>query len=149
VAYFFSTYGDQAGKITRGIQIETPSLSLDMNTAIPFGLILTELLSNALKHAFPSGKEGEIHIAVRPGIPGMLSLEVRDNGVGLPQNITVEEAQSLGLQLVRLLTRQVKGTIDIKRSKGTTVTITFPYKASYSQQSKRKQPDKKRHREIR
>jgi two-component sensor histidine kinase len=57
----------------------------------------------------------------------MLTLVVRDNGVGLPQDISVEKSQSLGLQLVQLLTQQVKGTIEIKTSKGTTVTITFPY----------------------
>jgi two-component sensor histidine kinase len=61
---------------------------------------------------------------------------VRDNGVGMPQDITVEEAQSLGLQLVHLLIQQVKGTIEIKRNKGTTVIITFPYKVSDSQGSK-------------
>jgi len=149
VAYFFSTYGDQAGNITPRIQIETPALSLDMDTAVPFGLILTELLSNALKHAFPSGKEGEINIAVRPEIPGMLTLVVSDNGVGLPQNITVEEAQSLGLQLVHLLTQQVKGTIEINRSKGTAITITFPDKVSDSQGSKRKYSEEKIHREMR
>jgi two-component sensor histidine kinase len=122
--------------ITFNVQIETPSLELDMDTAVPIGLILTELLSNALKHAFPSGKKGEIHIVVRPGIPGMLTLVVHDNGVGMPPDIDMPESQSLGLQLVHLLTQQVKGTIEIKRNKGTTVTITFPYKVSGSQGSK-------------
>jgi PAS domain S-box-containing protein len=127
VEYLFDTYGDLAGNITSMVKIETPSLELNMETAIPIGLILTELLSNALKHAFPPGEKGEIHIDLCPGIPGMLTLVVSDDGVGLPPNLNVRESQSLGLQLVHLLTQQVKGTIEIKRSKGTTVTITFPY----------------------
>jgi PAS domain S-box-containing protein len=127
VAYFFNSYGDQAENITPAIHIETPSLSLDMDTAIPFGLILTELLSNALKHAFPPGKEGEIHIVILVTPPGMLTLEVRDNGVGLPAEIDFRETKSLGLQLVRLLTKQVHGTLEVKRKEGTTVIITFPH----------------------
>jgi PAS domain S-box-containing protein len=136
VAYFFNTYGDQAGNITPAVHIETPSLSLDMNTSISFGLILTELLSNALKHAFPNDKKGEVKIILRTQTPGMVTLEVKDNGIGLPAHIDLQETKSLGLQLVRLLTQQVKGTIEINRSKGTDVTLTFPYKTSHSRESK-------------
>jgi PAS domain S-box-containing protein len=128
VTYFFNSYGDQAENITPFINIETPSLSLDMKTAIPFGLILTELLSNALKHAFPPGKEGEIDIAIFSRPPGMLTLEVRDNGVGLPADIDSRETKSLGLRLVRLLSKQVHGTLEVKGKEGTTVIITFPHK---------------------
>ena len=128
VAYFFNTYGHQAGNITPAVHIETPSLSLDMNTAISFGLILTELLSNALKHAFPNEKKGEVQIILRTESPGMVTMEVKDNGIGLPAHIDFRETQSLGLQLVRLLTKQIKGTIEMNRSKGTTVIITFPYR---------------------
>jgi PAS domain S-box-containing protein len=127
VAYFFNTYGDQAENITPTIHIETASLALDMDTAIPFGLILTELLSNALKHAFPHEETGEIQIIIRTQTPGMVTLMVKDNGIGLPADIDFRETKSLGLQLVRLLTQQVKGTIKINRSKGTTVAITFPH----------------------
>jgi two-component sensor histidine kinase len=128
VAYFFNIYGDQAENITPTIHIENPSLSLDMDKAIPFGLILTELLSNALKHAFSPGKKGEIQIIIRSETPGMVNLVVKDNGIGLPADIDLRETKSLGLQLVRLLTQQIKGTIKINRSKGTTVTITFPHR---------------------
>ncbi|UCH96520.1 MAG: PAS domain S-box protein [Candidatus Aminicenantes bacterium] len=128
VEYFFDTYGGLAEAIIPTIQIETPSLLLEMDTAIPIGLILTELLSNALKHAFPPGERGEIHIAIGTETPGTLTLSVSDNGVGLPQDFEIKESHSLGLQLVHLLTRQVKGTIKVERKQGTTVTITFPYK---------------------
>ncbi|MGD2092420.1 MAG: histidine kinase dimerization/phosphoacceptor domain -containing protein [Candidatus Aminicenantes bacterium] len=127
VTYFFDSYGDRAANITPAINIEKPAFSLDVDTAIHFGLILTELLSNALKHAFPKGEQGEVQITVRSETPGMVTLEISDNGIGFPADIDFREAQSLGLQLVRLLTQQVKGTTEIKRSKGTTVTITFPH----------------------
>jgi len=128
VAHFISAYGNLMERITPRIQVD--NISLNMDTAIPIGLILSELISNALKHAFLPGEDGEIHIILRSESEDTAVLKVSDNGIGLPQNITVEEAQSLGLQLVGLLTQQVKGTIAIKRNKGTTVTITFPYKAS-------------------
>jgi PAS domain S-box-containing protein len=126
VDYLFNTYGNLAENITPHIQIEISSLQLVMNTAIPLGLILTELLSNALKHAFPSGRKGEIHINIRDASPGMLTLEVRDNGVGLPPDIDIREANSLGLELITLLIQQVKGTLEVEGNKGTTVSITFP-----------------------
>lgn len=127
VEYFFSTYGEMAENISPGIEIETPTLLLEMDAAVPFGLILTELLSNALKHAFPPGKKGEIHIIIRVAAPGMLTLEVRDNGVGLPPGIDTRETKSLGLQLVTLLTQQLKGTLEMEGKNGTTVSITFPF----------------------
>ncbi|MGD2092421.1 MAG: histidine kinase dimerization/phosphoacceptor domain -containing protein [Candidatus Aminicenantes bacterium] len=136
VSYFFNTYGDQAGNITPVINIETQLLSLDMNTAIPFGLILTELLSNALKHAFPHGETGEVQITIRSETPDMVTLEVSDNGIGLPADLDFRETQSLGLQLVRVLTQQVKGAIEIDKSKGTAIILTFPYNLSYSQGNK-------------
>jgi|GEM_PF-2668653 len=128
VAYFFDSYGDQADNITPLIHIEPLSLLLEMDTAIPFGLILTELLSNAFKHAFSPGKEGEIDINIFSRPPGMLTVEVRDNGVGLPADIDFRETKSLGLKLVRLLTKQVHGTIEVKGKEGTAVLITFPHK---------------------
>jgi len=127
VDYIFNAHGDLVENITSRVIIDPPSLALNMDTAIPIGLVLTELLSNALKHAFPTGKPGEIHVEAHTGIPGMLTLVVRDNGIGLPQNINMGQSKSLGLQLVHLLTQQIKGTIEIKKNKGTTVTITFPY----------------------
>jgi two-component sensor histidine kinase len=141
VAHFINSYGNLMERITPRIQVD--NISLNMDTAIPIGLILSELISNALKHAFPPGEKGEIHIILRSESGGTAVLRVSDNGVGLPQDLDVHQTQSLGLQLVNLLTQQVKGTIDIKRNKGTTVTITFPYKDSNSQGSRRKHSKKK------
>jgi two-component sensor histidine kinase len=135
--YFFSAYGSNIDSVTPLIKLEKPltSISLTMETAIPMGLILTELLTNALKHAFPPGLPGrkkEIHIVFSSESGDTLTLTVSDNGVGLPGGIDNRRGrwQTLGLQLVSLLTRQLKGTLKLEGNAeiGTTVKITFPYR---------------------
>ena len=131
VEYFFDTYGDLAENVIPHIRVDVPSLLLDMDTAIPLGLILTELLANALKHAFPLAKTGEIHVHAYLAPAGNLILEVRDNGIGFPRDFDIRESKSLGMQLVTLLTQQVKGSLEVKGGNGTTVTLTIPYKGEY------------------
>jgi two-component sensor histidine kinase len=101
-------------------------LWLAVSTAIPCGLIVTELVTNSFKHAFPSGLMGEIHITLHQDPPGTCVLIVGDTGVGLPEGMNVCATESLGWQLVRLLTEQLRGTIALDDHGGTTVTITFP-----------------------
>jgi two-component sensor histidine kinase len=83
-------------------------LALDVDTAIPCGMLLNELRTNALKYAFPDGRAGDIHIVLRAEA-GQASLSVRDNGIGLPQSLDFRNTESLGLQLVCLLTEQLGG----------------------------------------
>jgi PAS domain S-box-containing protein len=129
VDYLLSTYGSQARYITAHIHIESTllPLCLTMDSAVPIGLILTELISNALKHAFPPGKKGKILIAFYTETPAALTLEVSDNGIGMPRDLDIRQSKTLGLELVTTLTRQVKGTMDVDGRDGTTVKITFPY----------------------
>jgi PAS domain S-box-containing protein len=127
VENLFDTYGDVAENIASEVHIELPTFAVDMDTAIPLGLILTELITNALKHAFPAYREGEIQVGLQTMTPGTVTLTVRDNGVGLPVDIDLQESKTLGLQLISLLTQQLKGTLNLERKNGTTVTITFPY----------------------
>lgn len=101
-------------------------MRLEVNTAVPCGLILNKLLANALKYAFPDGQAGEIHIALRQASAGACVLMVRDTGVGFPEDIDFRQTDSLGWQLVCLLTEQLRGAIALERGDGTTVTITFP-----------------------
>jgi two-component sensor histidine kinase/PAS domain-containing protein len=108
------------------LTLETQSVMLPPQTAIPFGLLLNELLSNALKHAFPGDRSGTIHIALRQETPGQCVLTVRDTGVGFPEGLNIHQADSLGLQLVGLLTEQLGGTVALARDGGTIFTITFP-----------------------
>lgn len=100
---------------------------LDIDTAVPCGLIVNELMSNSLKYAFPAGQRveaGEITIEFRK-IEEKLILKIQDNGVGLPPDFVIEEAESLGLQLVTNLTEQLDGDLEINREQGTCFKITF------------------------
>ncbi|GEM_PF-2965940 len=115
-------------------QIEDVRLSLDV--AIPCSLIVNELVSNAFKHAFPSGDGGrlasgdhpEVRVELRCVNRGECSVLVSDNGIGLPADLNPETVNSLGLRIVTLLTRQLRGTLRIERDGGTKFTIVFPIK---------------------
>ncbi|WP_406655952.1 histidine kinase dimerization/phosphoacceptor domain -containing protein [Methanolobus sp. ZRKC2] len=95
---------------------------LDMDTAIPLGMIVNELVSNSFKHAFKPGEKGEIYVYLNLE-NRKLTLTVGDNGVGFPDDIDFKETESLGLQLVTTLTSQIDGTIELDRSKGTKFKI--------------------------
>jgi two-component sensor histidine kinase len=118
-----TSYGPR-GKIKIVCDIEP--LQTNIDTAIPCGLILTELLSNALKHAFPDDRAGEILLSLRKNTAGEMVLTVRDNGVGIGAHIDHNSADSLGLRLVNDLARfQLGGTIILKRDQGTAFEIRF------------------------
>lgn len=110
---------------------ETPApggyLHLDANTAVPLGLIVNELLSNAYKHAFIDGRAGIVHLHLTDRqASGFYTLRVVDNGVGFPPGFNLAQASSLGLQLVFSLAEQLDGTVKIKSSEaGTDCAITF------------------------
>lgn len=98
---------------------------LDINTAIPVGLVINELVSNALKHAFPNGSQGEICIELSREMEGKYRLIVKDNGVGLPPGVDIENPDTLGMQLVYDLVAQIGGNIDIDSSDGAAFQVTF------------------------
>jgi two-component sensor histidine kinase len=92
---------------------------------VPCGLLITELLSNALRHAYPGSRTGTVSVGIhRQG--DMLSLTVRDDGVGLPADLDIATVETLGLQLVRALAEQLDGTIEVLRGHGTGFQVTFP-----------------------
>ena len=92
--------------------------------AISCGLIVNELVSNSLKYAFPGNKKGILHIGLEKE-NGLIKLIIGDNGIGLPDNLNFRNSKTLGLQLVILLVKQIKWTIDINLNGGTKYTITF------------------------
>ncbi|MGB8952453.1 MAG: two-component regulator propeller domain-containing protein [Candidatus Aminicenantales bacterium] len=112
---------------------EVDEVFLDVNEAIPCGLIVNELVSNALKYAFPegrrrikrAGRKNEICIRMDKDENGQVTLSVRDNGVGLPEDLDIRKTESLGLQLVSDLVTQLDGSIELERSRGTEFKITF------------------------
>ena len=96
-----------------------------IGTAISCCLIITELVSNSLKHAFPEGKGGEVSIEIYSEEDNKVKMIVKDNGVGLPEGIDFRNTKSLGLELVNIFVDQLQGSIDLNRSSGTVFTITF------------------------
>jgi PAS domain S-box-containing protein len=108
------------------LAIDEQEVLLPINAAAPCGLIMNELISNALKHAFPHDREGtiKIHLASENGDHVLLS--VRDDGVGIPEDVDVEGATTLGLQLVTLLVEQLAGELEIQRANPTLFSVRFP-----------------------
>ncbi|RLD55424.1 MAG: hypothetical protein DRJ01_16685, partial [Bacteroidetes bacterium] len=100
------------------------NIYLEINMAVPCGFIINELISNALKFAFTENRKGKIKISFRH-YEDNYELIVSDNGIGIPEEINLENVQSLGLQLVKTLTLQLHGTIELQREKGTKFIIRF------------------------
>jgi PAS domain S-box-containing protein len=115
-------YGGNQQAVT--LKMNLDEVSLGMDAAIPCSLIINELVTNALKHAFPPDQTGEICIDLR-ATDGQIVLTVSDNGIGLPPEVKVHQAESLGLQLVNTLTEQLEGSLDIDRRSGTAFRIAF------------------------
>jgi PAS domain S-box-containing protein len=111
----------------RQIQVVTSiaDVCLDIDRAVPCGLIVNELVSNALKHAFPNGRAGQVRVNLDRPSADQAVLVVADDGVGLPSHLDIGRANSLGLQLVDDLTHQLHGTLAVSRDGGTTFTVTF------------------------
>jgi two-component sensor histidine kinase len=119
-----ASFGEQAGRIE--LKTDIQDISLGMDTAIPCGLILIELLSNSLKHGFPGSRKGGILIAFHASGPAGLELSLADNGIGLPEDMDIRELKSLGLRLVSdLVGYQLEGEMEIERDAGTTVRVRF------------------------
>ena len=118
------------------LDLQVDDVYLDLDSAIASGLIVNELVSNALKHAFPPGWEGEGKIVVKLGESecDRFQLVVTDNGVGFPSDLDLERAESLGLRLVKMLVQQIEGTLELGRDAGTSFRITFPAAAQTSSQ---------------
>jgi two-component sensor histidine kinase len=123
-AQLVQSYSVDPRRIT--VQIQVEPVILDIDQAIPCGLILNELLSNAFKYAFPQNRSGAVHVELHADPAQQAVLVVRDNGIGFPDAIDFRHTESLGLQLVAMLTEQLQGTIALERAGGTTFTLTFP-----------------------
>ncbi len=91
-------------------------------------MIINEITSNCLKHAFPAGKKGEIVISVHSGNDGNIELIVGDNGIGLPKDIDIQNPETLGLELISTLTEQLGGKLEVDSRNGTKFKLTFKLK---------------------
>ena len=120
----FTSYKVSSSRIVLKMDIENISLGID--TAINSGLIVNELVTNCLKHAFPEGRDGEIRISLCTLNDGEMELVVSDNGVGMPESLDIKKAESLGLRLITNLTeRSLHGRVNINRENGTEFRIIF------------------------
>jgi len=119
----FLSYGVDRQTIALKLNIENAVLSID--TAIPCGLIINEIISNSLKYAFPEGRQGQISVTLQRENGTKFILVVGDNGVSLPKDLDFRNTTSLGLKLVTTLVEQLGGTIELNQQGGTEFTITF------------------------
>jgi two-component sensor histidine kinase len=119
----FKTFGTKPDKIT--LKIKANNIFLSADTAIPCGLIINELVTNSLKYAFPAYRKGIINIELIYHNDNKMTLIVKDNGIGLPKNFDINSTDTLGLQLVTTLVKQLDGTIEVNSSGGTEYIITF------------------------
>jgi PAS domain S-box-containing protein len=119
----FAAYCVDPARIRLELQVEPINLSLDQS--IPCGLILNELLSNALKHAFKDGREGTIRISLSRGEPGEVSLAVSDNGPGLPAGFSMSQSSTLGHQVVSTLIRQLGAKLSVTSENGARFAFTW------------------------
>jgi two-component sensor histidine kinase len=103
---------------------EAEKLELDVAQAVPLGLILNEAITNAIKHAFPDKRDGEITIKLSSDVEGFYHLIIADNGIGLSDNSTMVK-ESLGMELLKILTKQIDGELCIDGKNGTTITVGF------------------------
>jgi PAS domain S-box-containing protein len=125
IQYLFRSYEERSAKVT--LEMDVSGISLDIDTALPCSLIINELVSNSLKYAFPHGQGGKICIRVTKDAGSVHTMEIRDNGVGLPADLDMEKTETLGLRLVHgLAVNQLGGSIETGKGRGTSFIIRFP-----------------------
>lgn len=119
----FTSFVENPERVT--LKIDTESISLNIDQSIPCGLIVNELMSNSLKYAFPDNRKGEIIIRLNTGPEGWITLAVADNGVGLPADVDFRNTQSMGLQIVCMLVKQLKGELELRDCAGAAFVVRF------------------------
>jgi PAS domain S-box-containing protein len=144
VTHLFGSYNVSSNKIKLKTDVQPVSMGID--TATPCGLIVNELVSNSLKYAFPEERNGVIGINLLATKDHELELIVWDDGVGLPKDLDIAAAQTVGLRLVRALAEQIRAEIEISRSNGT--EFLFRFKSAKSSDDQQAMDDKSRIRDF-
>ena len=108
------------------LRMVIPDVTLDINTIIPCGLIVNELVTNALKYAFPGGRIGELFVGIEGSAKEGLALIVKDDGVGMPDGLDLDESQSLGMRIISSLSGQIGARVEIVRDHGTIFRLIIP-----------------------
>ena len=123
VSSLYQSYVEDTDRI--GMKVEVRDVELMIDQAIPCGLIINELVSNAIKYAFPGDRSGGISVRGHTDDEGWVFLTVADNGAGLPAGFDFATAETLGLQIVSMLTRQLRGSLDLGTGPGASFTLRF------------------------
>ena len=124
IKVILQSHGATTGRIL--VNVEHTDISFDIDKAVTCGLIVNELVSNAVKYAFPDRRSGEVRIAIHPLSDNEIELIVSDNGIGMQEDLDIKKVESLGLQLVVILSEeQLKGKIELNRTEGTEFRIKF------------------------
>ncbi len=122
-ANVFDVVGVEPGCVSLDLAID--DVALAVNKAIPCGLILNELITNALKHGFPNGRRGTVRVVLGKMGEGKLQLSVTDDGVGIPAGLDIRKTKSLGMHLVHTLAEQLGAELEMAREGGTSMKFTF------------------------
>ncbi len=130
--FIYQSYGDKTDRVR--LQISGDKIGLDMDTAMPCGLLVNEIVSNSYKYAFPNQEKGTIQIDFKK-IDNKIILLIQDNGVGFPEEYDLERGESLGMQLIQALTSQLDGELVVSRENGTSFKISFPYPKTIAEKS--------------
>ncbi len=118
------SYNSLSGRVS--LNLSTSSVNVLIDTAIPCGLIINELITNALKYAFPNEVRGEINIQLFKSADDLITLKISDNGIGIPESIDIFNSETLGIQLLSsIVEHQLRGKIEFEFSKGVSCTISF------------------------
>lgn len=112
-------------EINMQISVQPSDLTFDVDTAVPFGLILNEFITNSFKHAFGEMNQGMVEIELEQMTPNSFSLKMKDNGIGLPHDFDVNKSNSLGFRLMKELSRQLKGDLNWTTENGTICQLAF------------------------
>ena len=121
--HLLRSYGPKAARVKLEPHLE--EISIDLDQAVSCGLIINELVSNALKHAFPEGRPGRIIVELKSLSQEQFMLKVADDGVGMPPQLDIHQTGTLGHQLVFMLVEKLRGTLEVTRDRGTSFQITF------------------------
>lgn len=114
------------------VNVNTDPVYLSIDVSIPLGLIINELCSNAMKYAFPGRESGNIDVSLKYLDSCRLQLRVADDGVGIPEEFDIDQASTLGLQLVQLLSEQISAELIIQRKNPTSFSLILPYSTDTS-----------------
>lgn len=114
------------GREDVSFEVSADPVALPLDRAVPLGLVLNELLNNAVRHAFPGGAGGRVRVEARRDGDGTVTVTVADDGIGLPETVNLDRPRSLGFRLVKRLTTQARATLEVERRGGTRFRIVLP-----------------------